>query len=123
MSSSELGDRTCLVTGASGGIGRAIAIALASAGANVCAVARRRTELEATAERADGSGRFSLYVADLVADDQVAELAAALLTREGSVDVLVHSAGAHSLGAVATASVDEFDRLYAANVRAPYLLT
>jgi len=123
MSSSELADRTCVVTGASSGIGRAIAIALASAGAHVCAVARRRSELEATAERADGPGRFSLHVADLVVDDEVAELARALLAREGGVDVLVHSAGAHSLGAVENAPVDEFDRLYAANVRAPYVLT
>jgi NADP-dependent 3-hydroxy acid dehydrogenase YdfG len=123
MSSSELADRTCVVTGASSGIGRAIAVELASAGAHMCAVARRRSELEATAERADGPGRFSLHIADLVADDQVAALVNALLASEGSVDVLVHSDGAHSLGFVDTAPVDEFDRLYAANVRAPYMLT
>jgi NADP-dependent 3-hydroxy acid dehydrogenase YdfG len=111
------------VTGASSGIGRAIAIALASAGANVCAVARRRNELEATAKQANASGRFTLHVADLVVDDQVAELSKALTAHAGGVDVLVHSAGSHSLGNLDSASVHDFDRLYAANVRAPYLLT
>jgi NADP-dependent 3-hydroxy acid dehydrogenase YdfG len=114
---------TCVVTGASSGIGRAIAIALASAGANVCAVARRRKELEATASSAKGSGRFSVHVADLVVDAQVAKLAEAFLGREGGLDVLVHSAGTISLGDLETAPIDDLDRQYASNVRAPYLLT
>ncbi len=122
-SSSALQDHRCVVTGASSGIGRAIAVALASAGATVCAVARRRDELEATASRANGAGRFALYEADLVADEQVATLVSALLAREGGVDVLVHSAGTISLGDVETASVRDLDRQYATNVRAPYLLT
>jgi NADP-dependent 3-hydroxy acid dehydrogenase YdfG len=111
------------VTGASSGIGRAIAVALASAGATVCAVARRRHELEATAERANGAGQFAIYEADLVVDEQVERLASALLARGGRVDVLVHSAGTISIGDIETASVGDLDRQYAANVRAPYLLT
>jgi short-subunit dehydrogenase len=120
---SELQHQTCVVTGASSGIGRSIAVALASAGANVCAVARRRRELEATAARANGVGRIAVHHADLVEDEQVAALASRLLSRDGGVDVLVHSAGTISLGDVATASVRDLDRQYAANVRAPYLLT
>jgi NADP-dependent 3-hydroxy acid dehydrogenase YdfG len=120
---SELAHHTCVVTGASSGIGRAVAVALASAGAHVCAVARRRKELEVTAARANGSGRFSLHVADLVVDAQVAKLAKALLGRKGGLDILVHSAGTISLGDLETAPIDDLDRQYAANVRAPYLLT
>ena len=123
MSSAELQDRTCVVTGASSGIGRAIAIALASAGATVCAVGRRRDELEVTASRANGTGRFALYEADLVGDDELERLSKAMLAREGGVDVLVHSAGTISIGDLETASVSDLDRQYAANVRAPYLLT
>jgi NADP-dependent 3-hydroxy acid dehydrogenase YdfG len=123
MTSSELANHTCVVTGASSGIGRAIAIALASAGATVCAVGRRKKELEVTAERANGEGRFELYVADLVADEDVARLTEALLARENGLDVLVHSAGTIALGDLETASVDDLDRQYAANVRAPYVLT
>jgi NADP-dependent 3-hydroxy acid dehydrogenase YdfG len=123
MTSSQLQDHTCVVTGASSGIGRAIAVGLASAGATVCAVARRKHELKATADRANGSGGFALYEADLVVDEQVTRLARALLARDGGVDVLVHSAGTISLGDLETASVRDLDRQYAANVRAPYLLT
>jgi NADP-dependent 3-hydroxy acid dehydrogenase YdfG len=123
ISSSALDGITSVVTGASSGIGRAIAIALASAGATVYAVARRRHELEATASQTDGPGRFELYEADLVVDAQVAGLAEGLRGREGGVDVLVHSAGTISLGNLETASVHDLDRQYEVNVRAPYLLT
>lgn len=116
-------DRTCVVTRASSGIGRAIAVALALAGATVCAVARRRNELEVTARRANGNGGFVLYEADLVDDNELERLSKALLTRENGVDVLVHSAGMFSLGDVESASVRDLDRQYAANVRAPYVLT
>ena len=123
VSTAELHGHTCVVTGASSGIGRAIAVALASAGATVCAVARRRAELEATANRVNGAGRFAIHPADLLDDEQVASLAETLLAREGGVDVLVHSAGTISLGDFETGSVRDLDRQYAANVRAPYLLT
>jgi short-subunit dehydrogenase len=123
MSNPELQDRTCVVTGASSGIGRAIAIALASAGASVCAVARRRDELKVTASRANGTGRFGFYEADLIADGDLERLAKAVLSHEGGVDVLVHSAGTISIGDLETASVRDLDRQYALNVRAPYLLT
>ena len=115
--------RTCVVTGASSGIGRAIAVALAGAGATVYAVARRRHELEATARQTNGAGRFEVYEADLVVDAQIGPLADALRTGDGGVDVLVHSAGTISLGELETASVDDLDRQYAANIRAPYVLT
>ena len=112
--------QTCVVTGASSGIGRAIALALASAGGTVLAVARRQRELEAVAT---GVGQLEAHVADLVVDEQVDDLAATVLGRHGGVDILVHSAGTFSPGRLETASVDDLDGQYAANVRAPYVLT
>lgn len=123
LGSSALEGQTCVVTGASSGIGRAISIALASAAATVCAVARRRDQLEVTRRRANGAGQFALYDADLVKDEQVEGLAEALRARERGLDVLVHCAGTISLGEVETAPVHDLDRQYAANVRAPFLLT
>jgi NADP-dependent 3-hydroxy acid dehydrogenase YdfG len=123
MSSADLHDKTCVVTGASSGIGRAIALALASTGATVCAVARRRDELEVTADRSNGAGRFSLYETDLAVDEQLEALTRALLEQEDGVDVLIHCAGTISLGDHETAPIGDLDRQYAANVRAPYLLT
>ena len=115
--------RTCVVTGASGGIGGAIALRLESCGATVCAVGRHAEALQATADRSAGVGRFELYEADLVVDDQVARLTDAVLARQGGVDVLVHCAGTIALGDLGSASIEDFDRQYAANVRAPYVLT
>ena len=123
MSGSELAGKSCVVTGASSGIGRAIAVALASAGATVCAVARRADELEATGRQAGGAGHFVPYPTDLTNDEALSELVRGLLARDGGLDVLVHCAGTWSYGAVETAPVSQLDRQYAANVRAPYLLT
>ena len=82
IDSTDLRDRTCVVTGASSGIGRAIAVALGAAGATVCAVARRGDELKVTADRLNGSGRFVLHAVDLVDDDGLDRLSEALLARE-----------------------------------------
>jgi NAD(P)-dependent dehydrogenase (short-subunit alcohol dehydrogenase family) len=123
MTERPLEGRTCVVTGASSGIGRAIAISLAAGGATVLAVGRRREELERTAGSANGAGRIEPRQADLVSDDELARLTGELLARDGGVDVLVHSAGAFGRGDVSAAPADELDRQYAANVRAPYLLT
>jgi len=112
--------QTCVVTGASSGIGRAIALALGSAGGTVCVVARRRRELENLAVEV---GRLDTHVADLVVDEQVEALASTVLGRPGGVHVLVHSAGIYSAGRLETASPEDLDRQYATNVRAPYLLT
>jgi NADP-dependent 3-hydroxy acid dehydrogenase YdfG len=120
---SALAGHTCVVTGASTGIGREIAVELASAGATVCAVARRESELEETASRCEGLGEVEPYVADLVVDEQVRELGEALLEHEGGIQVLVHSAGTIARGDLETARIQDLDRQYAANVRAPYLLT
>ena len=111
--------QTCVVTGASSGIGRAIALALACAGGTVCVVARRRRELEVLSE---GAERLDTHVADLVVDEELEALASAVLGRPGGVDVLVNSAGTYSAGRLETASAKDLDRQYATNVRAPLLL-
>ena len=115
--------KTCVVTGASSGIGRATAVALAAAGATVYAVARRREELDVTASLANGVGQIVAFDADLTVDERIAALTSTVLADRKCVDVLVHSAGTISLGHVDTAAIDDLDRQYAANVRAPYLLT
>jgi NADP-dependent 3-hydroxy acid dehydrogenase YdfG len=115
--------RVCVVTGASSGIGRAIAVALANAGATVWAVARRADELRAAAALVRGTGRIHPYPADLSIDRDVESLARELGTGGAGLDVLVHSAGAYLRDRIDAAPVDGLDLQYNVNVRAPYLLT
>ena len=119
----ELQDCRCVVTGASSGIGRAITIALAAAGATVFGVARREDQLRATAESIDGPGRITPYPADLSVEAEISRLADRLDQSAGGVDVLVHSGGTYLCGPVETSSPEDLDRQYVTNVRAPYLLT
>jgi NADP-dependent 3-hydroxy acid dehydrogenase YdfG len=114
--------RTALVTGAGGAIGAAIAEALAAEGATVGLVGRRRTALDRLARKI-GADRALVLVADLTSDREVRAIAKEHLRRLERLDVLVHSNGIHLTGALDRAPVADFDRLWAANVRSPYLLT
>jgi short-subunit dehydrogenase len=119
-----LSNQTAVVTGASSGIGKAIALSLAAQGAAVCLVGRKpqRLELVAASARAKAS-RIAIYEADLTIDDDIRELKTRLQHDFSSVDLLIHSAGGISMGGVESAPVEEFDWQYRVNLRAPYLLT
>jgi NADP-dependent 3-hydroxy acid dehydrogenase YdfG len=119
----DLAGRLAVVTGASSGIGRAIAEELAGRGASICLVGRRPETLRAIASRMDGGARKLIYQIDLGIDAEVESLPGHLLRDGAEVDILVHSAGIISLGAMEQASVEEFDRQIHINLRAPYRLT
>jgi NADP-dependent 3-hydroxy acid dehydrogenase YdfG len=113
-----------VVTGASSGIGRAIALGLAERGADVCLIGRDADRLRAVAELARASGAsVQTFLLDLTVDDDVAHLATTLRAEFGHVDVLVHSAGSYARGRLEEAPVAELDAQYATNLRAPYVLT
>src|ERR1041384_6771911 len=113
--SSSLQHQRVLVTGASKGIGRAIAVDLAKRGAKVIAVARTAAEL-ATLRNETGC---ETQVADLESADAIAALA----KQVGVVDHLVNNAGVSFPQSVLEATVEAFERTMALNVRAPLLLT
>ncbi|MDQ7844469.1 MAG: SDR family NAD(P)-dependent oxidoreductase [Armatimonadota bacterium] len=120
----RLSGRTAVVTGASSGVGRAIALALAAEGAAVCLVGRRVEALEDVAAQARSTAaRVLTYPTDLAEDAEVAALADRLREEVGGVDLLVHGAGEIALGPIDQAPVELFDRQYRINVRAAYLLT
>jgi short-subunit dehydrogenase len=112
-----------VVTGASSGIGRAIALALAANGALVCLVGRNVQSLESVAAQAGPQDCCRCYRADLALALDVDRLAAELRRDCNYVDILVHSAGTISLGDIAHQSVEEFDQQYQVNARAPFALT
>ena len=110
----NLGGRSVLVTGASGGIGAAAARALAARGASVIVTGRRVEQLEALA--ADIGGRA--IAADLAHDDGPERLAA----DAGDIDVLVANAALSQAGELTALSPAEVDEVLAVNLRAPVLL-
>jgi NADP-dependent 3-hydroxy acid dehydrogenase YdfG len=115
---------TALVTGASSGIGRAIAIALGTRGARIALIGRNRDALAAVAAAIrDGGGQAQTFMLDLTDDSAVRELAAQVRQTWGALDVLVHSAGMYAAATHTAMPVETLDELYRVNVRAPYLLT
>lgn len=113
-----------VITGASSGIGAAIAIALAREGARLLLAGRSVEKLELVAERArDLSPGVETFAADLADDERVHDLAARAVGAFGGVDVLVHSLGLFAGGPIETSPVEDLDRQYRINTRAPYVLT
>jgi NAD(P)-dependent dehydrogenase (short-subunit alcohol dehydrogenase family) len=115
----DLTGRTALVTGATAGIGRAVALHLAEHGADVVVHGRdaaRGDEL--VTEIAGRGGRARFAAADLTDADQVVRLAA----DAGDVDILVNTAGVYDFTGTADTSAESFDRHIAINTRAPFLL-
>lgn len=118
--------RVALVTGAGSGIGRAIAVAVASHGASVFLVSRKLPSLELVAQtirELPEPPRAWISSADLRNLKDIERIKTQVENESGSLDILVHSAGLYSRGAMSQLSSDEFDELYEANVRAPFLLT
>jgi NADP-dependent 3-hydroxy acid dehydrogenase YdfG len=115
--------QAAVITGASSGIGRATALALAANGATVCLVSRRLSALQKVAEEAGPDGCCRCYQADLVQQGEVERLGSELERDCKHVDILVHNAGAISLGDLSRQSAEDFDRQYRVNVRAPFALT
>jgi NADP-dependent 3-hydroxy acid dehydrogenase YdfG len=85
-------------------------------------VGRRRARLSSV-ERSLAGSSHELYAVDLTSDEAVRALARAFVRRYGRLDVLVHSNGTHASAPLETARIRDFDRMWAANVRGPYLLT
>jgi short-subunit dehydrogenase len=113
----QLGGARALVTGATGGIGDAIARALHERGAQVLLSGRRRDALDELASRL--GQRAEVLVADLAERDAPAQLAEAA----GAVDVLVANAALPASGRVEDFGSDEIDRALDVNLRAPIQLT
>ena len=128
--SDSLTGRVALVTGASRGLGREIALELARRGADVAVMARTAESAEAgapsvaaTVSAVEALGRRAVAApCDLTDDEAVTEQVARVLAELGRIDVLVNCAGVVSLTGVAETTVKRLDLLWKVNVRAPFLL-
>ena len=115
--------KTVLVTGASGGIGKATASGLAAMGARIAIVGRDRARTEAAALEIGnaGGGEVEVFVADLSAQAEVRRLADDVLRRLTWIDLLINNVGGYWNTRHVT--VDGLERTFAVNHLAPFLLT
>ncbi|MGI5242246.1 SDR family NAD(P)-dependent oxidoreductase [Dactylosporangium sp. CA-139066] len=116
----DLAGRVAVVTGASRGLGLAAAEALAREGASVLAVARSAPELEKL--RASAPERIAVQVVDMRSLDEVTALADLAVERFGRLDIVVNNAGIAPAGPFAEQSQEQWDEVFAVNVRAPAAL-
>lgn len=112
-----LGGKVAVVTGASRGLGRAIAVALAQAGADVVVAARSKAELEATAHLVEGHGRRALAVpTDVTNFGQVEALMARTIGGLGRLDIVVNNSGVARVTPLAELAPEEWHRVVGVNL-------
>lgn len=113
---------TAVVTGATRGIGRAIACALAGGGAEVCLIGRDERRLEDVQQECHlVASSATSHPCDLSSVDEIRRLVAEI--DDKPVDILIHAAGIFTQQRYEDATAEDLDHLHAINVRAPYLLT
>lgn len=111
----DLQNKHVLITGASRGIGEALALRFASEGARVSLVARNAAPLEALAERLRGHA----FACDLSKKEQLANLVARIEARGGPVDVLVNNAGIDASKRFEDSTAEEVEQVFQVNLLAP----
>jgi NAD(P)-dependent dehydrogenase (short-subunit alcohol dehydrogenase family) len=120
----ELTDKTILVTGASGGVGRGVVNRLAAAGARLALTGTRADQLaQAIGALGGDDARFKAFPADLNDEQAVDDLLEKVAGAFGSVDGLVHTVGGYAAGdPVHAAGMDVWDQMIALNARIVYLV-
>jgi NAD(P)-dependent dehydrogenase (short-subunit alcohol dehydrogenase family) len=115
-----LPDRRALVTGASRGIGKAIALALARAGADMVLLGRSESDLAEVAVTIRGFGREAeILICDLLHPPDLSEL----IGRLGRIDILVNNSGMNIPEPFATVTQSHYDQIFGLNMRALFFLT
>ncbi|MEJ2502083.1 MAG: SDR family oxidoreductase [Gemmatimonadota bacterium] len=121
MTDGRLQDKVAIVTGGASGIGRAIAIRFAHEGARVAVLDVEQAAAEAVVGEIESAGNVAAAICCDMRDQ--AEVLAAFETaqeRLGPLDVLVNNAGVAHVGTVETTAAEDFDRVYAVNVKGVY---
>ena len=122
---SEFNGKTVLVTGAGRGIGREIALDFAAVGANLCVnYAHSRREAESLVETIEQQGGSAIACeADIADSTAVAEMVERTMQTFGAIDVLVNNAGLSRGGPFLELSEDDWDEVYAVNLKGPFLVS
>ncbi len=120
----DLSGKTAIVTGASRGIGKAIALRLAAAGAKVACVARSEDKLKETADAiAAAGGEAEVHPCDVTDSAAVTKLVEELAEKWGSLDIVVNNAGITKDTLIPRMSDEDWDAVIATNLRSVFLFT
>lgn len=123
MNNGEFDGKVVVVTGAASGLGRAASVRFAKEGAQVCLVDLNADGLEETAKQiTDAGGRCTQYSGDLGLTSSCADAVNAAIEAFGRLDVLCNVAGMLRFHALADVTTDEWNKLFAANVTAPFFM-
>jgi NAD(P)-dependent dehydrogenase (short-subunit alcohol dehydrogenase family) len=119
----SLSGRTAVITGASRGLGEAMAKALSGAGAQIALVARDRDRMESVrSDIAASQQTAEVFVADVTQEDQVARLAEEIKGRFGSPQILINNAGINVRKNLADFTLDEFRSVLDASLISTFLM-
>src|SRR5437773_1814466 len=117
LSSRDMHNKVALVTGASGGIGKACALALADAGARVALAARRKEKLEEVAAEIRARSREAYVIElDLASDDSIKQAFAATAKEFGRIDILINNAGIAKDGLALRMKKDDWNAVIETNL-------
>ncbi|MDN7244014.1 SDR family oxidoreductase [Planococcus shenhongbingii] len=122
LKSFSLEGKTAIVTGAGKGIGKAIALAVAEAGANLMLVARTESDLVAV-QKEIGNGRTAYIVADITVREQIQNAVEKTIEQFGAIDVLVNNAGMNIRSSLADASDDEWHKIMDTNAHSVFMFS
>jgi NAD(P)-dependent dehydrogenase (short-subunit alcohol dehydrogenase family) len=120
MTTNELNGRVAVVTGASRGLGRAMAIELGAAGAKLALVGRDRAKLDETA--AEIGAESAVFIADVTDEAQVRALEQGVRERFGRVDILVNNAGMNIRKPLVEYTLDEWNTVLDTNLTSVFLV-
>ncbi len=123
MAEKPLAGKVALITGSSKGLGKAMALALAEAGASIVLVSRDREKLEAVAKEIESLGsEAAVCPADVTVEEQVKAVEAQVVERFGKLDILINNAGINVRKSVTDLTLDDWNLVMDTNVTSAFLL-
>ena len=123
MSQKSLKGKVAVITGASKGLGKAMALALAEGGARLALVSRNEKQLNAVAEEAQAvGGQAKVFVADVTQEEQVAKVERDVAAAFGGVQILINNAGINIRKAITDFTLDEWNNVLNTNLTSVFLM-